>query len=76
MKFLGRIRKKSCRNCRYFVRISALMMRGLPWRGTFCMAKRKIVNENYPKWFCMSFAENRGFEEQLRDALGIGRSEK
>lgn len=69
MKFLGRIRKKSCRNCRYFVRISTLMMRGLPWRGTFCMAKQKEVNENYPKWFCMSFAKNRGVENELRGAI-------
>lgn len=74
MKFFGIIRKKSCRNCYYFSRIpkDELIMRCLPGRGTFCVAKQKIVNENYPKVLCMSFSENRGFEEQLRDALGIG----
>lgn len=64
MKFFGRIRKKSCRNCYYFSRIpkDELIMRCLSGRGTFCVAKQKIVNENYPKVFCMSFAEKEGLK--------------
>lgn len=78
MKFLGRIRKKSCRNCYYFSRIpkDELIMRCLPGRGTFCVAKQKIVNENYPKVFCMSFTENITLEEAFQYELEIVRSKK
>lgn len=78
MKFLDRIKRKSCLNCHYFYRIhkDALIMRCMPGRGTFCEAKRKTVNENFPKFFCMGFSEKRGLEEELTDVLEIGEKKK